>query len=349
MSYLENILKNYNKISNEITTRYIDSLKLSSEQFSELMLFLQKNDISIVDDYNENLDIEEDTIDYFEKNGCMDDLVKVYINEISKEPLLSQEEEKQLFIQYANGDLKARETLLKSNLRLVVFVAKKYSPGNNFLSILDLIQDGNIGLMKAIDKFDISKGYRFSTYAEWWIRQGIVRGMQNTKDTIKIPINKQLDYAKIKKIMEEFFKENGREPSKEEISKHLNISIEMLESIIESKIEICSFNTLVGEDKDVELEKFIFADFDTEEFAERSITLENIYEVMKRTLTKREQLVILLRTAQIDGKAWTLQEIGDKIHVTREGIRQIEKSALKKLTEAFRRTYKYEVGKSKSL
>lgn len=264
------------------------------------------------------------------KGVAVDDPVRMYLKEIGKVPLLSAEEEITLAKKMEQGDEEAKKRLCEANLRLVVSIAKRYV-GRGML-FLDLIQEGNLGLIKAVDKFDWRKGYKFSTYATWWIRQAITRSIADQARTIRIPVHMVETINKLIRISRQLLQEYGREPAPEEIAKEMDISEEKVREIMKIAQEPVSLETPIGEEEDSHLGDFI-PDDDVPAPAEAaafSMLKEQLVEVLD-TLTEREQNVLKLRFGLDDGRARTLEEVGRKFDVTRERIRQIEAKALRKL------------------
>ncbi|TEB07198.1 RNA polymerase sigma factor SigA [Pelotomaculum schinkii] len=274
---------------------------------------------------------EEVEVDLTVPEGVgIDDPVRMYLKEIGRVPLLTPEEEVDLAKRMELGDDGAKRRLAEANLRLVVSIAKRYV-GRGML-FLDLIQEGNLGLIKAVEKFDYRKGYKFSTYATWWIRQAITRAIADQARTIRIPVHMVETINKLVRVQRQLLQELGREPSPEEIAKEMNISEEKVREIQKIAQEPVSLETPIGEEEDSHLGDFI-EDHDARAPAEEaSFTLlrEQLDEVLK-TLTEREQRVLRLRFGLDDGRARTLEEVGQKFGVTRERIRQIEAKTLRKL------------------
>jgi RNA polymerase primary sigma factor len=274
---------------------------------------------------------EEVEVDLSVPEGVgIDDPVRMYLKEIGRVPLLTPEEEVALAKRMENGDDEARRRLAEANLRLVVSIAKRYV-GRGML-FLDLIQEGNLGLIKAVEKFDFRKGFKFSTYATWWIRQAITRAIADQARTIRIPVHMVETINKLIRVSRQLLQELGREPSPEEIAKEMNISEDKVREIMKIAQEPVSLETPIGEEEDSHLGDFI-EDHDARAPAEEaSFTLlrEQLDEVLK-TLTDREQRVLRLRFGLDDGRARTLEEVGQKFGVTRERIRQIEAKTLRKL------------------
>ena len=288
----------------------------------------------------DELKIEEMTVESLDDDInidslSLDDPVKVYLREIGRVPLLSTEEEVELAIKINDGDEKAKQRLTEANLRLVVSIAKKYVGRGMYF--LDLIQEGNVGLIKAVDKFDYTKGFKFSTYATWWIRQAITRAIADQARTIRIPVHMVETINRLKKIQSQLLHENGYEPSEELIAEKMNLPVERIREIMRVAQEPVSMETPIGPEEDSRLMDFI-RDEDAlapDEAALKTITNEDIDSVLK-TLTDREEAVIRLRFGLHDGRCHTLEEVGLEFDVTRERIRQIEAKALRKLRHPVR-------------
>ncbi len=283
-------------------------------------------------DIDESLIVEEEIdIDISLPKGItVDDPVRMYLKEIGKVPLLTGDEEIQLAKRMQNGDEEAKKRLCEANLRLVVSIAKRYV-GRGML-FLDLIQEGNLGLIKAVDKFDYEKGFKFSTYATWWIRQAITRSIADQARTIRIPVHMVETINKLIRISRQLLQEYGREPSPEEIAKEMDLPEEKVREILKIAQEPVSLETPIGEEEDSHLGDFI-PDDDVPAPAEAaafSMLKEQLVDVLD-TLTDREQKVLKLRFGLEDGRARTLEEVGKRFDVTRERIRQIEAKALRKL------------------
>lgn len=274
---------------------------------------------------------EIENIDLSVPDGVsIDDPVRMYLKEIGKVPLLSADEEVELAKRMENGDIEAKKKLAEANLRLVVSIAKRYV-GRGML-FLDLIQEGNLGLIKAVEKFDYKKGYKFSTYATWWIRQAITRAIADQARTIRIPVHMVETINKYVRVQRQLLQELGREPQPEEIAKHMNMPVDRVREIQKISLEPVSLETPIGEEEDSHLGDFIQDDNVPVPADAAAFTLlkEQLEEVLG-TLTEREQKVLTLRFGLEDGRARTLEEVGREFNVTRERIRQIEAKALRKL------------------
>ena len=260
----------------------------------------------------------------------IDDPVKVYLKEIGRVPLLSAEEEVELAIRMSEGDVAAKKRLSEANLRLVVSIAKRYV--GHGMQFLDLIQEGNLGLIKAVEKFDHTKGFKFSTYATWWIRQAITRAIADQARTIRIPVHMVETINKVKKVNSQLLHENGHEPTNEQIAEKLEMPVEKVREIMRVAQEPVSLETPIGEEEDSHLGDFI-PDEDApapSDVASHTMLKEQLAEVLS-TLTPREEKVLRLRFGLEDGRSRTLEEVGKEFNVTRERIRQIEAKALRKL------------------
>ena len=275
----------------------------------------------------ENLILDDEEIT---KDVNINDPVRMYLKEIGRIPLLTPAEELALSDRINNDDEEAKRILAESNLRLVVSIAKRYV-GRGLL-FLDLIQEGNIGLMKAVDKFDSNRGYKFSTYATWWIRQAITRALADQARTIRVPVHMVETINKMVRVQRQLTLELNREPSEEEIAKKMNVSIDKVREVIKISQDPVSLETPIGEEDDSHLGDFIKdeSSLSPEEYTENEILKEEIDEVLQ-SLQPREQEVLRLRFGLKDGTCHTLEEVGKKFNVTRERIRQIEAKALRKL------------------
>ena len=298
---------------------------------------LQMNDDSNVDDddleimLSDEDEVDMEKIDLSVPDGIsIEDPVRMYLKEIGKVPLLSAEEEIELAKRMADGDEEAKKRLAEANLRLVVSIAKRYV-GRGML-FLDLIQEGNLGLIKAVEKFDYQKGFKFSTYATWWIRQAITRAIADQARTIRIPVHMVETINKLIRVSRQLLQELGREPTPEEIAAELDMPVDRVREILKISQEPVSLETPIGEEEDSHLGDFIQDDNVPvpAEAAAQTLLKEQLDEVLS-TLTEREQKVLRLRFGMSDGRARTLEEVGKEFDVTRERIRQIEAKALRKL------------------
>ena len=291
-------------------------------------------DINFDDPSTESIDADAENADGAD-NISLDDPVKVYLKEIGRVPLLSSDEEIELAVLISDGNEFAKKRLTEANLRLVVSIAKRYvGRGMHFL---DLIQEGNVGLIKAVEKFDHSKGFKFSTYATWWIRQAITRAIADQARTIRIPVHMVETINRLKKVQSQLLHENGKEPTEDMIAEKMELPVERVREIMRVAQEPVSMETPIGPEEDSRLQDFI-RDEDAlapDEAALKSITNADIDAVLK-TLLPREEQVIRLRFGLQDGRCHTLEEVGTKFEVTRERIRQIEAKALRKLRHPVR-------------
>ena len=331
------------KAAGKLSTQEIDSLMIEMdfdvEELDKLYELIDANNIEIIDDMNEaamdTLSFDSGMAKAYDtgedsKALTMDDPVKVYLKEIGKIPLLTAEEEIDLAIRISQNDAAAKRRLEEANLRLVVSIAKKYS--GRGMQFLDLIQEGNLGLIKAVEKFDYRKGYKFSTYATWWIRQAITRAIADQARTIRIPVHMVETINKLIRTSRDLLQRLGREPTPEEISKEIELPVEKVLEIQKIAQDPVSLETPIGEEDDSHLGDFIQDDDSPAPQDSVAYTLlkEQLEEVMN-TLTPREAKVLKLRFGLEDGKARTLEEVGKEFMVTRERIRQIEAKALRKL------------------
>ena len=323
---------------------FFSDMELSPEQMEQVFEYLEAKGIDVLrinsdtddDDDMEVILSDEDEVD-MEKidlsvpDGIsIEDPVRMYLKEIGKVPLLSAEEEVELAKRMAEGDEEAKKRLAEANLRLVVSIAKRYV-GRGML-FLDLIQEGNLGLIKAVEKFDYQKGFKFSTYATWWIRQAITRAIADQARTIRIPVHMVETINKLIRVSRQLLQELGREPTPEEIAEELDMPVERVREILKISQEPVSLETPIGEEEDSHLGDFIQDDNVPvpAEAAAATLLKEQLHEVLD-TLTEREQKVLRLRFGMNDGRARTLEEVGKEFDVTRERIRQIEAKALRKL------------------
>ena len=281
-------------------------------------------------DTDENLNVDDLESSLSTDGIAIDDPVKIYLKEIGRVPLLSMEEEKQLAERMAQGDTNAKKRLCEANLRLVVSIAKKFV--GRGMQFLDLIQEGNLGLLKAVEKFDYNKGFKFSTYATWWIRQAITRAIADQARTIRIPVHMVETITKVKKASSQLLHETEHDPTTEEIAERLEMPVERIQEIIRIAQDPVSLETPIGEEEDSHLGDFIQDDDAPAPADAASLMLlkEQLNEVLS-TLSDREARVLRLRFGLEDGRARTLEEVGKEFDVTRERIRQIEAKALRKL------------------
>ena len=317
-------------------------IDLDPDKMDKIFDFLEASNIDIIRTTDDDIDDEpillddDDDIDIekidlsIPEGVSIEDPVRMYLKEIGKVPLLSAEEEIELAKRMENGDQNAKKRLAEANLRLVVSIAKRYV-GRGML-FLDLIQEGNLGLIKAVEKYDYRKGFKFSTYATWWIRQAITRAIADQARTIRIPVHMVETINKLVRVQRQLLQELGREPSPEEIAENMDIPVERVREIQKISQEPVSLETPIGEEEDSHLGDFIQDDNVPvpAEAAASTLLKEQLVEVLG-TLTEREQKVLRLRFGMDDGRARTLEEVGKEFNVTRERIRQIEAKALRKL------------------
>ena len=305
----------------------LKGLDLDADTLDDLYNVFNENNIAIVSEDDDKLILDDNTLT---KDLTINDPVRMYLKEIGQIKLLTLEEEAALADRIIEGDPEAKNILAEANLRLVVSIAKRYV-GRGML-FLDLIQEGNIGLMKAVDKFDVSKGYKFSTYATWWIRQAITRAIADQARTIRVPVHMVETINKLARVQRQLTLELNREPSEEELAKKMNTSVDKIREIYKISQDPVSLETPIGEEDDSHLGDFIKDErnLSPEEFATNEMLKDEISEVLL-TLTEREEKVVRLRFGLEDGKPRTLEEVGQMFGVTRERIRQIEAKALRKL------------------
>ena len=331
------------KAAGKLSTQDIDSLIIEYDfeidELDKLYELIEQNGIEVADDMSETaidaLSFDSDIAKAYDtgedsKNLAMDDPVKVYLKEIGKIPLLTPEEEIDLAMRIGQNDKAAKHRLEEANLRLVVSIAKKYS--GRGMQFLDLIQEGNLGLIKAVEKFDYTKGFKFSTYATWWIRQAITRAIADQARTIRIPVHMVETINKVKKANSQLLHQFGKEPTAEDIASLLDMPAEKVREIMRVSQEPVSLETPIGEEEDSHLGDFIpdedaMAPVDA---ASQTLLKEEIANALS-TLTPREAKVLALRFGLEDGHPRTLEEVGKEFNVTRERIRQIEAKALRKL------------------
>ncbi|MCI7043140.1 MAG: RNA polymerase sigma factor RpoD [Lachnospiraceae bacterium] len=322
---------------------FFADMALGEEQFDKVLETLEQSGVDVlritedddVDDeeiiLSEEDEVDMENLDLTIPDGIsIEDPVRMYLKEIGKVPLLSAEEEIELAKKMETGDQEAKKRLAEANLRLVVSIAKRYV-GRGML-FLDLIQEGNLGLIKAVEKFDYRKGYKFSTYATWWIRQAITRAIADQARTIRIPVHMVETINKLIRVSRQLLQELGREPTPEEIAAEMNLPVDRVREILKISQEPVSLETPIGEEEDSHLGDFIQDDNVPVPADAAAFTLlkEQLVEVLG-TLTEREQKVLRLRFGLDDGRARTLEEVGKEFNVTRERIRQIEAKALRKL------------------
>lgn len=335
--------KNKDVIEVDKVNDVFKELNLDPSQIDKIYEYLEANNIAVLNLSNDDepddsslleLEQEEDlsaTEDLSSSAAVMsDDPVKLYLKEIGGYPLLTIDEEIALAKRIEEGDEEAKKCLAESNLRLVVSIAKRYV--GRGLSFLDLIQEGNLGLIKAVDKFDYTKGYKFSTYATWWIRQAITRSIADQSRTIRIPVHMSEVINKTYRVSRTLLQELGREPTEQELSEAMNLPIEKVREILKVSADPISLDTPIGEEDDSHLGDFIKDDtiVGPEDAAAYSVLQDQISKLLD-TLTEREQRVLILRFGLKDGRTRTLEEVGKEFNVTRERIRQIEAKALRKL------------------
>ena len=315
------------KIFDFLEASGVDVLRITENSADDLML----DDDMDIDGLDDEEEVELDKIDLSVPEGVsIEDPVRMYLKEIGKVPLLSAEEEIELAKKMEQGDENAKKRLAEANLRLVVSIARRYV-GRGML-FLDLIQEGNLGLIKAVEKFDYRKGYKFSTYATWWIRQAITRAIADQARTIRIPVHMVETINKLIRVSRQLLQELGREPTPEEIAEEMDMPVDRVREILKISQEPVSLETPIGEEEDSHLGDFIQDDNVPVPADAAAFTLlkEQLVEVLG-TLTEREQKVLRLRFGLDDGRARTLEEVGKEFNVTRERIRQIEAKALRKL------------------
>ena len=333
--------KQKGQLTNQDILDAIGELDIDPEKLEKLYDTIEAQGIEIVEDLEdikiddielgivENKD-EDGSAPAAEQSMAIDDPVKVYLKEIGRVPLLTSEEEVELAIRISDGDVTAKQRLSEANLRLVVSIAKRYL--GRGMQFLDLIQEGNLGLIKAVEKFDYTKGFKFSTYATWWIRQAITRALADQARTIRIPVHMVETINKVKKVQSQLLHQNGHEPSPDEIAEEIDMPVDKVREIMRVAQEPVSLETPIGEEEDSHLGDFI-PDNDAPapaDAASHTMLREQLSDVLS-TLTPREAKVLKLRFGLEDGRSRTLEEVGKEFNVTRERIRQIEAKALRKL------------------
>ena len=356
-SLLETAKKNKNTIEEEQIVRSFEKLELTEEQTDQIYDYFEANGIDVVrgkapedgdseeneddgllidtEDSDEESAIEEEEVEQLSDADVLEgvsteDPVRMYLKEIGNVPLLTSEQEVELAKRVEAGDKEAKKQLTEANLRLVVSIAKKYV--GRGMPFLDLIQEGNMGLMKAVDKFDYTKGYKFSTYATWWIRQAITRGIADTGRTIRVPVHMVETINKTLRMTRQLLQEYGREPTPEEVAKRLDVPVSRVREVLKISRDPVSLDTPIGEEDDSHLGDFIEDDtaLSPADSATFSMLKEELANALE-SLTERERQVVKLRFGLEDGRARTLEEVGKEFNVTRERIRQIEAKALRKL------------------
>ncbi len=329
------------KLTNHEIMDAMEEIDFDPDQMEKLYEMLESHNIEIIDDFDDSSldDLTFATNNDGDDDGegestaesvAIDDPVKVYLKEIGRVPLLTSEEEIDLAMRIMEGDEAAKRRLSEANLRLVVSIAKRYV--GRGMQFLDLIQEGNLGLIKAVEKFDYTKGFKFSTYATWWIRQAITRAIADQARTIRIPVHMVETINKVKKVSSQLLHKNGHEPSADEIAAELEMPVEKVREIMRVAQEPVSLETPIGEEEDSHLGDFIPDDEAPApaDAASHTLLKEQLGEVLS-TLTPREEKVLRLRFGLEDGRPRTLEEVGKEFDVTRERIRQIEAKALRKL------------------
>lgn len=330
--------KNKGQLSTKEIMDALGELDFDPEHIEKFYDTLESLGVEIVDDFDalqlDDADLakttETEELETGSEGVSIDDPVKVYLKEIGRVPLLTPEEEVELAVRITNGEEAAKKRLSEANLRLVVSIAKRYL--GRGMQFLDLIQEGNLGLIKAVEKFDYTKGFKFSTYATWWIRQAITRAIADQARTIRIPVHMVETINKVKKASSQLLHVNGREPSAEEIAEELEMPVDKVREIMRVAQEPVSMETPIGEEEDSHLGDFI-PDDDApapQEAASHTLLKETLGHVLD-SLTPREEKVLRLRFGLEDGRSRTLEEVGKEFNVTRERIRQIEAKALRKL------------------
>ncbi len=339
--------KKRNVLENQVVLDFFEGENLDSDKLSQIYDFLESNKVDVLQIGGEELDLDEDlfieediedeeeidmeSIDLSVPEGIsVEDPVRMYLKEIGKVPLLSSEDEIELAKRIELGDDDAKQRLTEANLRLVVSIAKRYV--GRGMQFLDLIQEGNLGLIKAVEKFDYRKGYKFSTYATWWIRQAITRAIADQARTIRIPVHMVETINRLVRVSRQLLQELGREPVPEEIAARADMQVDRVREIMKVSQEPVSLETPIGEEEDSHLGDFIQDEQVAVPADAATFTMlhEQLMEVLD-TLTEREQKVLKLRFGLDDGRPRTLEEVGKEFNVTRERIRQIEAKALRKL------------------
>lgn len=313
----------------EIATRFITEFEASAGMIDEIFRVIEGEGVQILQNITQ-IEKEDEDLDKLMRDVSVDDPVKMYLKDIGKVPLLTAQEEVMLAKQMAEGDEEAKNKLSEANLRLVVSIAKRYV--GRGMQFLDLIQEGNLGLLKAVEKFDYTKGFRFSTYATWWIRQAITRAIADQARTIRIPVHMVETINKLIRVTRQLLQQLGREPTPEEIAEEMGITVEKVREIQKIAQDPVSLETPIGEEEDSHLGDFVPDEnaISPSEMAELLDARDRVRKELE-TLTAREQKVLRLRYGIFDGHPRTLEEVGKVFNVTRERIRQIEAKALRKL------------------
>lgn len=325
---------------NKIKEEKVNSLDLSDNEKEIFLTYLTLKNIDVIDeeilsdDFNgledKNTEDNRTDIEYSEAYKKFDDSIQMYLKEIGKVPLLTPDEEKEVATKVAEGSLEATKKLVEANLRLVVSIAKKYV--GRGLTFLDLIEEGNLGLIKAVEKFDVTKGYKFSTYATWWIRQAITRAIADQARTIRVPVHMVETINKLIRVKSKLVQDLGREPTVSELSEKMELDEEKVRQIMVYSVEPVSLEVPIGEDEDSTLGEFVADEEELlpEDHAMNNNLRDKLLEMIS-SFSDRERDVIMLRFGFYDGKPRTLEEVGQKYGVTRERIRQIESKVLRKL------------------
>ena len=332
MEKIDKIIEKIIKDNKKVTMEDILELELEEKEFDVLVQALNKKGIEIDNTQKDTSGVTENYEIGYAETG---DPVQVYLKEIGRVSLLTAEQEVEICNRINNGSLAAKQQLIEANLRLVVSIAKRYI--GRGLPFEDLIQEGNTGLMKAVEKFDVSKGYKFSTYATWWIRQAITRGIADQSRVIRIPVHMHEKLNAISKFESNFNKENGREPSLEEISAAMKETISVIETYKRISQGITSLDVPIGEDSDITLMDYVVDEYDIENDVLGKMGKDDLLKLMREKLTDREFEILNLRYGILDGTPRTLEQIGLVFDVTRERIRQIESKALKKIKRYVKR------------
>lgn len=323
--------ENANKISSKDVMDLVEASDIDIDQAEKVIEKLEGFGIEVIADNSVEEDVSDSEVEISSIDGIgVDDPVRMYLKEIGKVPLLTADQEKELAQAMLDGDEDAKNSLCEANLRLVVSIAKRYV--GRGMQFLDLIQEGNLGLIKAVDKFDYTKGYKFSTYATWWIRQAITRAIADQARTIRIPVHMVETINKLIRIQRQLIQELGREPEAEELANEMGMTVEKVREIMKISQEPVSLEKPIGEEEDSHLGDFIPDDDAPSPADQAAFTLlkEQLLEVLKG-LTPREEKVLRLRFGLDDGRTRTLEEVGKEFNVTRERIRQIEAKALRKM------------------